>query len=535
MEIEDEGTTLTYDFLSVDDGFPTPTSTLNNDTEDSIFPLILDAREQFAESYKTVDDFKEIVQSILIENEPQRDKDSIDPTLLLRKLHKHFLEPVLEGLSWKWVALDASRPWLIYWILHALSILGVIDEVLNKNDYRKRIITTLKTCIEPNTGAFGGGPGQKAHLATTYAAVNAIAILDSKEGYKIINKNLIKNWLCERKQEDGSFTMMEEGEIDVRGVYCALSICKLLGIWTSELLINVDSFIKRCQSYEGGFSGVPESEAHGGYTFCALSALFLAMSAPIRRTIISSNNYSKIDDNDIDEDDDPLEIDTDINDLDVHVNYEYLTLEQVIDIHSCTEWVMERQCRVGGGFQGRINKLIDGCYSFWQGGTMLLLETYLNSERTFVKPQSKQHQNYIPIFGRGYLQEYILVCCQDRDLGGLIDKPGKYPDYYHTCYNLSGLSCSQHIFKYLKRTNVYKSNASYDDNENDSNKNNPGKTILIEEWDFIPLTDAEQNQHINPIILGTKENLVKPVHPLLNILPKYYHNIRQHFEFIPIE
>jgi hypothetical protein len=28
-----------------------------------------------------------------------------------------------------------------------------------------------------------------------------------------------------------------------------------------------------CQTYEGGFSGVPWSEAHGGYTFCAVASL----------------------------------------------------------------------------------------------------------------------------------------------------------------------------------------------------------------------------------------------------------------------
>ena len=28
--------------------------------------------------------------------------------------------------------------------------------------------------------------------------------------------------------------------------------------------------------------------------------------------------------------------------------------------------------------------------------------------------------------------------------GGLRDKPGKPPDYYHTCYCLSGLSSAQH-------------------------------------------------------------------------------------------
>ena len=30
-----------------------------------------------------------------------------------------------------------------------------------------------------------------------------------------------------------------------------------------------------------------------------------------------------------------------------------------------------------GGFQGRTNKLVDGCYSFWQGGCFPLLHAAL--------------------------------------------------------------------------------------------------------------------------------------------------------------
>lgn len=33
-----------------------------------------------------------------------------------------------------------------------------------------------------------------------------------------------------------------------------------------------------------------------------------------------------------------------------------------------------------------------------------------------------------PLFNRGALQEYILICCQ-KPTGGLIDKPGKYEKY----------------------------------------------------------------------------------------------------------
>lgn len=48
------------------------------------------------------------------------------------------------------------------------------------------------------------------------------------------------------------------------------------------------------------------------------------------------------------------------------------------------------------------------------------------------------------LFNQVALQEYVLICAQDRR-GGLCDKPGKSRDFYHTCYGLSGLSIAQHF------------------------------------------------------------------------------------------
>lgn len=77
-----------------------------------------------------------------------------------------------------------------------------------------------------------------------------------------------------------------------------------------------------------------------------------------------------------------------------------------------------------------------------------------------------------PMFHREALQEYILICCQ-RPSGGLIDKPGKPADPYHTCYTLSGLSVSQHC-------------------------------------------DIERD----PVVIGDPLNEVLPTHPVHNIPPK---------------
>ena len=80
-----------------------------------------------------------------------------------------------------------------------------------------------------------------------------------------------------------------------------------------------------CQTYEGGFGGEPGLEAHGGYAFCAFAALVILGRAG----------------------------DADLDMLE--------------------HWLAHRQMSVEGGFQGRTNKLVDGCYGFWQGGTGVLL------------------------------------------------------------------------------------------------------------------------------------------------------------------
>lgn len=50
------------------------------------------------------------------------------------------------------------------------------------------------------------------------------------------------------------------------------------------------------------------------------------------------------------------------------------------------------------------------------------------------------------LFDQEALQEYVLICCQNKPGGGLVDKPGKNRDFYHTCYTLSGLSIAQNSF-----------------------------------------------------------------------------------------
>lgn len=85
----------------------------------------------------------------------------------------------------------------------------------------------------------------------------------------------LKRFLSSLRGEDGSFSMHTDGEVDIRGVYCALAVAKLINVYTPEIFKGTENWIAKCQTWEGGFGGCPGMEAHGGYAFCALAALVL--------------------------------------------------------------------------------------------------------------------------------------------------------------------------------------------------------------------------------------------------------------------
>ena len=387
-----------------------------------------------------------------IKKKLQNEEDEKYDICLLRSKHIAYCKNALTNpLPSSYISLDAARPWMIYWNLHSLDLLNALPsphDLIN-------IVRQLELCWEefpiPNgkerkgemkmAGGYGGGPGQMAHGATTYAAVLALCIIAgcgnsseydtkaSKKGFQQNQKKIkeytyndaanyarsvivyIRPKLYEffyllrtpisskqnhmrgaKKRQDNlvGFSMHIDGENDVRGTYTVIAISHLLQILTPELIHNVSNYIISCQTYEGGFGGEPMgTEAHGGYTFCAVAALSL------------------------------------LNDL-----------RKVKDRSNLLSWLAKRQMEYEGGFSGRSNKLVDGCYSFWIGGTsaLIMLEGLIYGECNGSIMQSIA------------LERYLLLCGQCVD-GGMRDKPSKPRDFYHTCYCLSGLSTAQHYGK----------------------------------------------------------------------------------------
>lgn len=136
----------------------------------------------------------------------------------------------------------------------------------------------LRCRCQNGTGGFGGGPGQYSHLATTYAAVNSLVIIGTRAAFEAIDREGLYQFLLSVREPSGAFRMHLDGEVDVRGAYCGLSAAKLSALpeqQIRELFKDTPTWIKQCQTYEGGFGGVPGLEAHGGYSFCAVAALLL--------------------------------------------------------------------------------------------------------------------------------------------------------------------------------------------------------------------------------------------------------------------
>lgn len=398
--------------------------------------------------------------------------------------HTEYLTNGLRRLPPSFCVLDANRPWLCYWILHSIALLGEsIDDNLECD-----VVDFLNRCQDP-LGGYGGGPQQMPHLATTYASVNSLITLGGRRALTSINRDGLYSFLQRMKDPSGSFRMHEKGEIDVRACYTAISVASILNILDPELVENVGDYILSCQTYEGGIAGEPGSEAHGGYTFCGLATMIL------------------------------------INEV------------HRLDLPALVNWVVFRQ-GVEGGFQGRTNKLVDGCYSFWQGGVFPLIQRLWriiedqlgmmdlrkhdndSSKRNLkllerCQTESshfdqkglqgapnvanfsdvgldfvKRSANIGPLFHNLALQQYIILCSQILD-GGFRDKPGKSRDFYHTCYCLSGLSVCHYI--------------------------------NLEEADSSPVVQE---------VLGPYSNLLEPTHPLYNVVLERYCNVRELFSHL---
>lgn len=330
-------------------------------------------------------DVERTIRGIYEEIFATNDNGKITNAELDVEIHLKYIEAVLSThLPPPFYVLDSNHTWMVYWLVNAHTVLtgnAPSDEI------KKRISRKISSLIiDDGLGGIAGGPNDLlGHVASTYAAVLALALAEDYALLARIGPNLYK-WFLSLKDKSGSFSMHFGGEKDTRSTYCVLIVASLLNLTTPSLIENTKDWILRCQTFEGGFAGIPNTEAHGGYTFCAIASLFL----------LPDNGLHSV------------------------------------NLDSLIHWLSARQLTLEGGFSGRSNKLVDACYSFWIGASLAMVEAFTSTPL---------------LFNREALKTYILNCCQNTEIGGLRDKPGKNPDFYHTNYTLCGLSMAEHIYQ----------------------------------------------------------------------------------------
>lgn len=219
--------------------------------------------------------------------------------------------------------------------------------------------------------------------------VSAVQILAMTGGFEELEtrfpngKMRIAKFIADLQQPNGTFAGDEWGETDTRFLYGALNALSLLRLLHSQRtdeppLINVSAataYIKACQNFDGGFGVAPGRESHSGQVFTCLAALSIA------------------------------------GELDSYLGEE--------GKDRLGAWLSERQLP-SGGLNGRPEKLVDSCYSWWVGSSLAMIGRFHWID------QKK-------------LTRFILQC-QDPEQGGFADRPGDMVDVFHTVFALTGLS-----------------------------------------------------------------------------------------------
>ena len=342
---------------------------------------------------------------------------------------------------------DASRISLGFFIVAALDLLGILETEIPESE-RKGWIDWIYACQVPS-GGFRAFPGTNlgayrnvwnlhwdpASLPSTYLALLTLLILGDDLG-RVKRKETL-TWLGRLQKSNGSFGDFEfdEGEMpgkdDLRMCYCAAGTAYILqsGLAEDEKLPFDEQalmrFISNCQGHDGGFGQAPLLEAHSGLNFCAIAAMGcldrLCGSRDQKKGAFSTHS------------------------LDINHNIEWILQRQ-------TTWVEENDDSdsesgsndlpqhdkatedsppqaIPAGFNGRLGKMADTCYCFWNTGALAIFDQSslepTNPTSFFIDTPS--------------LRSYILNLAQHQ-IGGFSKSPGAPPDVMHSYLGLATLA-----------------------------------------------------------------------------------------------
>lgn len=353
---------------------------------------------------------------------------------------------------------DANRMLLALFTVSALDILGDLDAALSSEE-RQGHIAWVYSCQLPH-GGFRPWPGSNfgslrtdlnkkwdpAHIPGTFFALLTLVVLG--DDLQKVKRRAILAWLVKMQRPEGSFgeTLGDDGFVhggnDSRFGYMATAIRWILrgdlqGPCEGVPDIDVDKFVtcvRDSECYDGGISEAPFSEAHAGFTCCAIAALAFLDRLPLPPTqkpdgairgvtniqntlhwLVSRQTVT------LDEDDgiDTLGDETDTSEtchdahsfvkLGAHPSAQAKSnkLAQTEHAHFDLQWV---------GMNGRCNKIADTCYAYWTCAPLQVL-------------------GHLDIVDTRPIRKWLLDKTQHM-VGGFGKVTGDPPDLYHSFMGL---------------------------------------------------------------------------------------------------
>ncbi|KAF9616851.1 hypothetical protein IFM89_032701 [Coptis chinensis] len=232
-------------------------------------------------------------------------------------------------------------------------------------------------------------------------------------------------------QKKDSFESVVMEHLRMNGAYWGLTTLDLLGKLETVDQDKVISWLLQCQDESGGFPGNIGHDPHVLYTLSAVQVLAL---------------FDKLHVLDIDKNDDGSFSGDMWGEVDTRAATYGSAAYDIIDTIFCCVgalaitgslhyidkdllgwWLCERQVQ-SGGLNGRPEKLPDVCYSWWVLSSLILIDR-------------------VHWIDKGKLAKFILDS-QDKDNGGISDRPDDAVDVYHTYFGVAGMKNSR-VFSFL--------------------------------------------------------------------------------------
>ncbi|KAL2757221.1 hypothetical protein ACRALDRAFT_2099553 [Sodiomyces alcalophilus JCM 7366] len=411
--------------------------------------------------------------------------------LLDKQRHLRYWQRCLRTLlPTQYTSHDSTRMALAFFIVAAVDLLSppasTGEPQIPTREDRSKIRTWVLSLQHPG-GGFCGSPthvppvelsgcaGRRAearqdptqqtgtaNLAATYFALLLLALAaegDGRHALEGVNRRGTLRWLRRLQRPDGSFgeVVLDDGSIaggrDMRYCYLATVIRWCLRgdahegerAWVAD--IDVDGLvehIRRGQTFDGGVAESSQHEAHAGYAYCAVGALYM-LGRPFAKDAKHQNNdvldrgiphrdalikflvdrqFAFLETS---QEGDEVESDDD----DDSVNFALPQSLEDLSLEENTQFV---------GFNGRCNKVADTCYCWWVGGTLSVrLGFWSPISNLALLLTSRQMLSNVNLLAAQPARNFLFSKTQ-HPIGGFSKYPGGPPDIYHAYLGLAALA-----------------------------------------------------------------------------------------------